>query len=124
MSDTTKILEKIKCSYNRVDDPEGKIVQYVGLYALKWGKEDKASVGFVELEEEELQALTQAIADRARVGELEEENLKQYNKIKWMKLETEELKKENEKLESAEIIGIVKKFHAEYERWKANHGGN
>ena len=58
---TIKILESLKHTYKSVYNPEGKKVNFVGVYTLKWGKEDKPTIGFVELDEKEIKAIDVAI---------------------------------------------------------------
>lgn len=58
---TIKILESLKHTYKRINDPEGKEVNFVGVYTLKWGEEDKPTIGFMELDEEEIRAIDVAI---------------------------------------------------------------
>ena len=36
--------------YKKIDLPSDEPVQFVGVYVLKWGKEEKSTVGFVEVE--------------------------------------------------------------------------
>lgn len=59
--DAIKILENLKSAYKSVDDPEGKVVNFVGVYTLQWGKEQIPTKGFIELDEEEIGAIDVAI---------------------------------------------------------------
>lgn len=58
---TIKILENLKSTYKSVYDPEGEEVNFVGVYVLQWGKEHTPTIGFVELDEEDIKAIDVAI---------------------------------------------------------------
>lgn len=74
--DNAKVIEglkKLKFSYNKIDEPEGKPVQFVGVYVLKWGKVDVPSVGFTELDEEQTDIISQAIQALQSLSSAEKE---------------------------------------------------
>lgn len=48
--------------YRRVELCEGRPVQFVGVHALRWGKADKPTIGFVEAEQE-----TEVVKEAVRI---------------------------------------------------------